>query len=181
MEERKHYNTIEQTVRLVIENCSQCGHSHVSSVNGYTTVFCGKLKEFVHEGIPDNNIGMSDLIPDKCPLLKEEDRRKEWKPEPNADCGNSGEKQTEDCVECDDTVVILSAASEKGESDLYGDYSFKPNPLEHYSNSNKSKVCRYNDGDGHGYGISHIEVETTIGFIREMGWEDDLKYRKDKR
>ena len=38
-------------------------------------------------------------------------------------------------------------------------------------------VTKYSDDGGHGYGIAKIRVQTTIDFIKMMGWEKDLIYR----
>ena len=85
--------------------------------------------------------------------------------------GNDGD----DCAK--DEHVILEADSKEGDADWYGEFSYRDNPLEHYANSTKCTVHKY-AGSGRGYGIAKIRVETTMSFIKEMGWEEDLKYRK---
>ena len=76
----------------------------------------------------------------------------------------------------DDEKVKLHAYSEEGDRDWYGDFNYGDNPLDHYHNSKVCTVKRYG-GSSHGFGTAEIEVETTMGFIKMMGWEDDLKYR----
>lgn len=83
----------------------------------------------------------------------------------------------EELANAKDEIVILEAESEEGDADWYGEFSYKENPLAHYSNSTKCTVHKY-AGSGRGYGIARIRVETRMSFIKEMGWEEDLKYRK---
>ncbi len=72
--------------------------------------------------------------------------------------------------------VILEAYSKESEADWYGDFNYYDNPLSHYSNSKMCTVTTYS-GSSHGYGIAKIRVETTIDFIKMMGWEKDLIYK----
>lgn len=81
----------------------------------------------------------------------------------------------------DNRKVTLYKESEAGDSDWYGDYNYLPNPLAHYHDCKMCKVT-YDRGSSHGYGTAGITVETTMKFIKMMGWENDLKYEvgKDK-
>jgi len=76
----------------------------------------------------------------------------------------------------EDRKVILEAYSEPGERDWYGDYNYLPNPLAHYSNSNMCKVTSEGGRSAHGFGTGFKRVETTLNFIKMMGWEKDLVY-----
>lgn len=73
--------------------------------------------------------------------------------------------------------IILAAKSLEGDADWYGDFNYYGNPLSHYSNSKMCTVTVPPGGSGHGYGDWALRVETTMEFIKMMGWEDDLKYR----
>ena len=79
----------------------------------------------------------------------------------------------------DNRKITLYCESDRGDSDYYGDYNYLPNPLAHYSDSKLCKVT-YDRGSSHGYGIAGITVETTVKFIKMMGWEADLKYEVGK-
>lgn len=74
--------------------------------------------------------------------------------------------------------IVLKAYSECGERDWYGDYSYYPNPLEHYIKKSNLWCSEVKYASGRGDGIESITVFITEENLKLLGWEEDLKYKK---
>ena len=113
--DKKKYNTITQVANLVIENCSECRHSHLSSTNGRCTIFCDVCMKFVYEGLKD--VGVSDTIPDDCPLLEEDDRREGWYDETKECSTRNCKSETKE-----ETVFVAAIGSRMSMSKFKANY-----------------------------------------------------------
>ena len=76
--------------------------------------------------------------------------------------------------------VTLLAYSEIGPVDKSGNFSYCENPLSHYHDSKMCKVAYEWGGARSVGGVKSITVETTLSFIKMMGWEKDLEYKVNK-
>lgn len=99
----------------------------------------------------------------------------------NDDFSNFCETITEINDENNNKYIYLLCQSERGDADWYGDYNYLPNPLSKYTSCKKQCECYYMPGSGHGCGTAGIVVKTTKEFLEMMGWEEDMKYKVNRK
>lgn len=77
--------------------------------------------------------------------------------------------------------IYLFNKSDRDDSDYYGDYNYKYNPLSKYKVNCKLFESAYFYNSPHGYGVAAIAVKTTLEALKLLGWESDYeKYKSDE-
>lgn len=150
------------TIAVIVHTKNKGYSENVVMQKFFTSEMRDKLKEKLVKQIRENDIFVNfiELSIDDSPVSEEQIFLIDKEDEENR-------------------KVKLYYRSETSDPDYYGDFNYLPNPLSHYSPSKMCKVT-YDRGNSHGFGTAGITVETTLNFIKMMGWEDDLKYETGK-